>query len=84
MKWLFSLNKIKIIFISNELYKIYKKKIYKPKSFVIAHDCSDDKSKQNTKKVKIKTKKLSVGYCGHLYPGRGIELIIKLAESEKN
>lgn len=84
LKWLFKKNKIKIIFISYELFKIYKKKICKPKSYVIAHDCSDDIFGQNSKSYKNKNKKLTVGYCGHLYVGRGIELIIELAKNEKN
>ena len=60
---------------------IYKNKIGVPKYFIVAHDCSDDKYLKNQQK---KSKKLSVGYCGHLYTGRGIEIIFKLAKIEKN
>ena len=81
--YLFKFQKVKIIFISNELFLIYKNKINKPKSFVIAHDSSDDNLSKDLKKLKNSKKQLSVGYCGHLYKGRGIELIIQLAEKEK-
>ena len=35
-------------------------------------------------KVLVKKKVLNVGYSGHLYKGRGISLIIKLAKNLKD
>lgn len=83
LKLIFKLKNVKVIFISKELSKIYKKNLCIPRCYVIAHDCSDDNYSNNTKKRK-KSKKLSVGYCGHLYHGRGIEMIFSLAKFEKN
>ena len=81
LKLLFKSEKIRKVFISNELYRFYKKDYHKINNFVIAHDASDNHF-DNSKQKKNKTK-LSVGYCGHLYPGRGIELIINLAKLDK-
>lgn len=81
LKILFQSNKVRKIFISNELYKIYKKNYVKIINYVIAHDASDDHFKNSKKREAIN--KLSVGYCGHLYPGRGIEIIINLAKIEE-
>ena len=81
---LFKIKKIKIIFISKELFKIYERRIGKPVSYIIAHDSSDDMYAQSSIKNITNSKKLSVGYCGHLYKGRGTELIVKLAKKEKN
>ena len=82
LKKIFKQKNIKVIFISKELLNIYKNKIGVPKYFIVAHDCSDNKYLKNP--TKKKNKKLSVGYCGHLYTGRGIEIIFKLAKIEKN
>lgn len=74
-------NKIKFIFISNQLLKIYQKKfILKKNRCIIAHSSSENLL---IKKKKYQ-KEISVGYCGHLYKGRGIELIINLAKKLKN
>lgn len=76
--FLMKIMKIRKIFISKALYKIYKKKINKIKNFIIAHDASDNHF------TKIRSNKiLSVGYCGHLYKGRGIDIILSLAEREQ-
>lgn len=76
--FLMSKKKIKKIFISKSLFKLYKKNIKKIKNFVVAHDASDNNFTKDYNK-----KKLSVGYCGHLYKGRGINIIINLALNEK-
>lgn len=81
LKFLFRAKKVKIIFISNELCKIYKKKYKIKNRYIIAHDASDNHFKKSKTQSK---KKISVGYCGHLYKGRGIETIIKLSKLEKN
>lgn len=84
LKNLFKNKKTKIIFISKELFKIYKQKIGKPNSYIIAHDGSDDIFTENFVKNITNNRKLSVGYCGHLYKGRGMDLIVKLAKKEKD
>ena len=78
--FLSKIKKINFIFISNELLKIYKKKInFKYNNQIIAHSASENLFiKKYPKK-----KKLKIGYCGHLYPGRGINLIFKIAEKLK-
>ena len=45
---------------------------------MIAHDASDNFYTKNRS-----NKSLSVGYCGHLYKGRGIDIILNLAREEK-
>ena len=84
LKVLFKTKKIKIIFISNELYKIYKLSFDEPVNFKIAHDAADDFFHKKIKKFKLNPKRIAVGYCGHLYRGRGIELLIKLAKAKKD
>ena len=44
----------------------------------VAHDGSDLFNLQN--KVKLDTSKRNVGYVGHLYKGRGIDLLIQLSK----
>tara|TARA_B100000963_G_scaffold106180_1_gene92170 strand:- start:7701 stop:9956 length:2256 start_codon:yes stop_codon:yes gene_type:complete len=63
------------------ILKNYKKHIYL--EIIVLPDAADDKknlplSKDFKRHYKIK--KNSVGYLGHLYEGRGIQLIIKLAK----
>lgn len=73
--------KMRFVFISNQLLKIYQKKFtIKKKNYIIAHSSSE---KFLIKKKREKAE-ISVGYCGHLYQGRGIELIIDLAKKLKN
>ena len=84
LKVLFKTKKTKIIFISNALYKIYKLSLNKPVNFEIAHDAAEDFFSKNIIKFRKDPKKISVGYCGHLYRGRGIELLIRLAKAKKN
>jgi glycosyltransferase involved in cell wall biosynthesis len=48
---------------------------------LVAHDGADiPQDEFLNKNVDIKNKKIIVGYVGHLYSGRGIELIIQLAK----
>lgn len=80
LKIIFKKINIKLIFISESLFKIYKKNFIKiNKEYVIAHDASD-----NFQSYSPQGKVLNVGYSGHLYKGRGILLIIKLAKKLKN
>lgn len=80
LKTIFKKKNIKLIFISGSLLKIYKKNFANINNqYVIAHDASD-----NFQSFSPKNKVLNVGYSGHLYKGRGISLIIKLAKNLKD
>ena len=69
---------IKVIFISKALTRLYN---VNKKKFIVLHDGTDPKNfKQNKKIGKIK----SATYIGSFYKGRGIELIIKLADRFKS
>lgn len=68
--------KINIIFISKALFEIYKKQINFKCKTIIAHDGAE---LIKTKITNALNAKLKVGYCGHLYKGRGIPLLIELA-----
>lgn len=72
----------KLVVISQELKKIYSKSgIINSDKIQIAHDGADEVLNFNTK-VKLMGEKnsLKVGYVGHLYNGRGIELMIECAK----
>jgi len=77
-------NKFKrLILISNALKNIYIKKAIIPKSikFVVAHDGADELiDRKNFAKLNGRKNVLKIGYVGHLYKGRGIEIIIQCAE----
>jgi len=77
----------KIVLISEALKKIYIKEkiIYDENKYIVAHDGAD-KVENLKDKVKLygDSDKLKVGYVGHLYKGRGIELIINCAEQLNN
>ncbi len=72
----------KLVVISKALKNIYIKEGYLNEKLIqVAHDGAD--SVKNFKsKIKLlgPKKNLKVGYVGHLYKGRGIELIIKCAK----
>ena len=68
----------KIIFISEALKKMYvDSKLYNfdLKKSAVLHDGADFR-----KKPKTNSKKVEIGYVGHLYKGRGIDLIVELAK----
>ena len=72
----------KVIFISDALREYYLNSnllIKSQNNSVILHDAADYK-----KKPKQNKKKPEIGYVGHLYKGRGIELIIKVAKKFPN
>tara|TARA_B110000977_G_C11066529_1_gene488002 strand:- start:930 stop:2000 length:1071 start_codon:yes stop_codon:yes gene_type:complete len=80
LKLIFRKINIKLIFISKSLFIIYKKNFKNIRNrYTIAHDASE-----NFKSLSPKKKIINVGYSGHLYNGRGIPLIIKLAEKFKD
>ena len=75
----------KIIVISNEFKKIILDDfdIVNSSIVMVCHDGADE-LKANNLDVNFKKNKIDVGYVGHLYKGRGIELIIDLAKKNIN
>jgi glycosyltransferase involved in cell wall biosynthesis len=71
----------KLIVISKALKKDYLQIFpdLKSSDIVVAHDGADLPKKKMVQRIVIKTFK--VGYVGHLYQGRGIEIIIQLAKN---
>lgn len=72
----------KIIFISDALKKMYdQSKLYDfdLKKTEVLHDGADFREKPKTN-----SKKAEIGYVGHLYEGRGIDLIVELAKRFSN
>ncbi|WP_438462257.1 glycosyltransferase family 4 protein [Marinomonas sp. PE14-40] len=72
-------NFLKLVVISDKLKQLYleKSKIKKNK-ILIAHDAADKNSYLGERNFFNRVK---VGYVGHLYKGRGMDIIIKLAHS---
>ena len=68
---------IKLIFISKSLRKLFK---VKEKKTIILHDGTDPKNFKRKNKIK---KIKNATYIGSFYKGRGIELILKLANRFK-
>ena len=74
---------VKIIFISNNLRKFISKNYnYNKNNFDILPDATDLINKKKIIKKKIRRKK--IGYFGSIYSPRGIPLIIKLSQIDKN
>ena len=69
---------ISSIFISKNLKIEYEKQYFRNKKFSVLHDGADTNKKQIH--YNKKTRNLDIGYIGHLYKGRGIELILSLAD----
>jgi glycosyltransferase involved in cell wall biosynthesis len=71
----------KLVVISNALKKMYtKKNIYKCDNIIVAHDGADEVlDRENKIKLLSDNSSLNIGYIGHLYQGRGIDLIISIA-----
>ena len=73
----------KIVVISTYLKRYFHHKFGIPYTeILVAHDCADIINSE-VKKIKFDEEKFHVGYVGHLYKGRGIELIISLAKRMK-
>lgn len=72
---------IKLVVISDSLKSMYKKiTSFKNCKIDVAHDGAD-KPKDNKKITSIKnSQRLNVGYTGHLYQGRGIDIILEIAK----
>ncbi len=72
----------KLVVISSALKKIYLEKNYLEENKIkVAHDGADEVSDLKSKiSLQGDKKGLKVGYVGHLYKGRGIEVIIECAK----
>lgn len=72
-----SKNLIAVVFITEKLKEIYVEQFVVPKDKCkILADCAD-----NPEKIIENTNTKEVGYVGHLYEGRGIEVIIEVANA---
>ena len=76
-----SKNTIAIVFISNELKKWYQSR-FKSEKFHVLHDGAEIKKNEKINNP-FNLNKINITYIGSLYHGRGIELIIELAEHFK-
>lgn len=75
-------NLVKVVVISQSLKRIYINEWCMPDSIIhVAHDCADEADDfEGLTNWPGRKEALQVGYMGHLYPGRGIELILELSE----
>ncbi len=80
-RWAFKWHSFKtLVVISAALKKLYKKDFSSITSkILVAHDGADDTT--TAARQWPRTKRLQVGYIGHLYPGRGIDIILGMARS---
>ncbi len=72
----------KLVVISQALKDIYQNLFpdLKKESICVAHDGADLPECIASSNSPTESKRLQVGYVGHLYPGRGIEIVIELAQ----
>jgi len=70
----------KVVCISNELAKILTIQCDNHLDVKVLHDAASTFNKADTDKYLIQNKRFKVGYFGHLYTGRGIEIIEKLSK----
>jgi len=75
-----------IVVISEALRSIVEEEIERKKTIIVAHDGADIFNGDGCPSFPLELsshskprKKLKIGYIGHLYPGRGIDIIIELA-----
>ena len=83
LKYLIKYNKIKkFIVISRELQNYYLNKFPNINKLIMVLPDASDVISKNVKPKNIETSKnhITVGYTGNLYKGRGIEIILELAE----
>ena len=75
----------RLIVISEALKKLYiNEKIITTDKIYVAHDGADEITDFDTKvKLHGKSNKLNIGYSGHLYTGKGMEVITKIAPLAK-
>ena len=76
----FVMKRNKVICISNQLSKILSKQCKNAINDLVLHDAASPCEIVDVSRFLIGQRKLNVGYFGHLYPGRGVEIIIGLAE----
>jgi glycosyltransferase involved in cell wall biosynthesis len=67
----------RVVVISEALKQLYKNMGIDDKRFLVAHDGADAVIEEEA--IKNKAGKISVGYIGHLYAGRGMEIIAAIA-----
>ena len=68
-----------LVVISEELRKLYVKRSVKATKIIVAHDGADLPSTRERIKLAHRNGQLQVGYTGHLYQGKGMEIIEQLA-----
>ncbi len=72
----------KVVVISKALLNIYKENNYDTSKFYVAHDGANIlKQKIDKSDLTFNDGKIHIGYVGHLYKGRGIELILNMAQN---
>lgn len=73
-------NALRNIYLASDLFK---RTGFDPTSIVVAHNGSNIYSLTDKAELPGEKEKIKVGYFGHLYKGRGIDLIIRIAEKMK-
>lgn len=75
----------RIVVISKALKNMYKaERGFNNFDIEVAHDGADFIKDHDSIQSIVNSGKLNVGYTGHLYPGRGIDIILKIAERMEN
>ena len=81
--WLFRRPGFKrLVVISSKLKALYQAAFPRldADKILVAHDGADSPDLRTPPKIAALPGRLQAGYVGHLYPGRGIELVLNLAE----
>ncbi|RLA84385.1 MAG: hypothetical protein DRG78_01580 [Epsilonproteobacteria bacterium] len=80
LKSIFKSNNFKqLIVISDALKTMYLKDNFKKEMITVAHDGADKPKDKRRIALVTKNNKLKLGYTGHLYQGRGIDIILSIA-----
>jgi len=74
----------KFVLISYGLKSVYTESGILLKQFVIAPDAGRDIRRSVPKREEFRTVCKDIGYIGSMYPGRGVEIIMKIASIMKN
>lgn len=72
----------RLIVITEELRKVYLEQYIdlEPTKIVVAHDAADPVKEYDERKAVLgDSNKLKVGYVGHLYKGKGVEVVAEIA-----
>ncbi|KAB2953759.1 glycosyltransferase family 4 protein [Heliorestis acidaminivorans] len=80
-RYLFSTDNFSfLVTISNALKKEYLKEYtqLKPQKVIVAHDGAD--FNETVVQSNLDNFKINIGYIGHMYPGRGLEVILELSK----